>query len=763
MLPPNPGPSDSVTPSREGALTPVNAYAPPAVLNGAASYSAGKPELLTAKPDPIGLMRALRTNWAVALLAASAIGVGCFALGWFFIPITYESQALVEVRNLEPGSDLNDEKHRPTKDEVQAFRETQLAIVKSPTVLNAVLANPSVANLKWIKREPDKVKWLQNNLIVGYTSEDAEYLRIMMRDFDPQQMQVIVNAVHDEYLKHYNDNAWQEKIDKKNLLQQQRDALLSELRQLHDGMHDILREIGGFDDDDAANRERVLAVQLSGLRQQLTSVSSESRKYQAQALGWDLQRRRYADPERLAMMVDRYLDEEPEIQALSDEIRAWSRAISREQQRTVRATAYVRGLRGQLAQMQQELNEMKEAMRPAATEQFRMEMLDQIEAEFQTVALAFQNARQFEAQTQEQIGEIELALDEVRKYNTDVSQAEEKIEPIREVKNDLEAKLRQLNMELQLGSRENQRRVRSVYRVSNEEARLKYRPLANYVIVSFCGVAGFGLTFGGFALASFYRRRVSAAEQMESGLDVRVLGVVPQLSTGLQNRLTKRFGDGAAAMNEVIADSIDGVRTFLLHAAGANPPRVVMVTSANEQEAKTTVASQLAASLARSGRRTLLIDGDLRRPAVHELFEIGDAPGLCEAIRGEVGVDDVVTPAPGAERLYLAPAGRCNRAAIQGLENEEVRGRVFGPLRAKFDYIIIDTASVLAAADTLSLGQFVDAAIVSVRRDFSRLPRVYEACERMRAVGIDVLGCVVSGENSPELRGGGPLLVGETV
>ncbi|MCA9258457.1 MAG: hypothetical protein KDA61_04620, partial [Planctomycetales bacterium] len=181
--------------------------------------------MLTAKPDPVGLMRALRTNWAVALVAASVIGFTCFALGWLFIPITYELQALLEVKNIDPGSDLDDDKRPPTRDEVEAFRETQLAIVKSPSVLNEVLADPSVANLKWVRREPDKVRWLRDNLIVSYMSENADYLRIMMRDEDPAQMQVIVNAVHDAYLKHYNANEWQQKVDRKTLLTRQQQGL----------------------------------------------------------------------------------------------------------------------------------------------------------------------------------------------------------------------------------------------------------------------------------------------------------------------------------------------------------------------------------------------------------------------------------------------------------------------------------------------------------------------------------------------------------
>jgi polysaccharide biosynthesis transport protein len=170
---------------------------------------------------------------------------------------------------------------------------------------------------------------------------------------------------------------------------------------------------------------------------------------------------------------------------------------------------------------------------------------------------------------------------------------------------------------------------------------------------------------------------------------------------------------------------------------------VVMVTSAVGGEGKTTLASHLAGSLARAGRRTLLIDCDLRRPAAHQLFELPLQPGLSEALLGEVHVAEA-TLATAVDGLWLMPAGQWDREVIQSLAREGLR-QIFDKLRHDYDFIVIDSHPVLPATDSLLIGQHVDAVLLSVMREVSQAPKVYAACQRLNALGIRVLGAVVSG------------------
>jgi capsular exopolysaccharide synthesis family protein len=198
-----------------------------------------------------------------------------------------------------------------------------------------------------------------------------------------------------------------------------------------------------------------------------------------------------------------------------------------------------------------------------------------------------------------------------------------------------------------------------------------------------------------------------------------------------------------------VVESIDAIRTLLLHDAASQGTRVVMVTSAVEGEGKTTLAAHLASSLARAGRKTLLVDADLRQPALHQLFELPLQPGFSEVLLGEVEVVDSVQ-ATTLDGLSVITAGQWDREVILSLARDGVEG-IFERLREEFDFIIVDSHPVLPATDSLLVGQQADAVLLSVMRQLSQMPRVYGAAQRLTALKIRVLGAVVNGADVEEV------------
>jgi capsular exopolysaccharide synthesis family protein len=247
------------------------------------------------------------------------------------------------------------------------------------------------------------------------------------------------------------------------------------------------------------------------------------------------------------------------------------------------------------------------------------------------------------------------------------------------------------------------------------------------------------------ALVEFRRRRVSSSDEVTQGLGIPTVGTVPMLPARV---LRAALGTGAVRdsyWQGRLTESVDALRTFLLRALGEGP-HVIMVTSAMQGEGKTSLASQLAASLARAWRKTLLIDGDLRKPAAHKLFELPVEPGLSEVLRGELDLGDVIRPTT-VGRLWLMPAGQWDAHALQALAQEGA-GNFFEQLREEYEFIIVDSCPVLPVTDTLLLGQHVDTVLFSVLRGTSRLPTLYAAWQRLAALEISVLGAVVAGGQS---------------
>jgi capsular exopolysaccharide synthesis family protein len=251
------------------------------------------------------------------------------------------------------------------------------------------------------------------------------------------------------------------------------------------------------------------------------------------------------------------------------------------------------------------------------------------------------------------------------------------------------------------------------------------------MLTGLAAIGGLVLGGGSVVLFEYLRDRLSTADEVPQRLGLRVIGTVPRIS-----RSRKRPNDGH------VAECVDGIRAVISQ-TGREAPKVILVTSAVEHEGKTTFAAQLAASLARSGKRTLLLDGDLRHPNVHLALGLDLRSGLPELLRGEVRHDEAVQPTS-IDGLFAVTGGSCDYAAITALSRPETAAAI-KHYRESFDEIVIDAGPVLAFADVLLLGQLSDVALVVTMRDVSRMPLVTSAVDKLRSVGVRVLGCVVNG------------------
>jgi capsular exopolysaccharide synthesis family protein len=218
---------------------------------------------------------------------------------------------------------------------------------------------------------------------------------------------------------------------------------------------------------------------------------------------------------------------------------------------------------------------------------------------------------------------------------------------------------------------------------------------------------------------------------------------VPLLPVKSGQLLTGPGAPAGQVWQNALLESVDAVRTRLLHDVRSGGMQVIMITSAMGSEGKTTLASQLAASLARAWRKTLLVDGDLRNPAAHQLFSLSLEPGFCEVLRGEAVHAEAIKPTP-LSRLWLMPAGQWDGHAVQALAQDKV-GSMFDELKEHYDFIIVDSCPVLALADALLLGQHVDGVVFSIFRDVSRTPLVHTAQQMLQGIEIRILGGVVIG------------------
>jgi capsular exopolysaccharide synthesis family protein len=196
-------------------------------------------------------------------------------------------------------------------------------------------------------------------------------------------------------------------------------------------------------------------------------------------------------------------------------------------------------------------------------------------------------------------------------------------------------------------------------------------------------------------------------------------------------------------MQVCLNQSIDGIvaKLFLRH--DARNARVVLVSSATRGEGKSTLSIQLAQRLAHTGAATLLVDFDLRKSSLHDVFNSPRSPGVSEFLRGESEFDGIIRPTD-SKNLSLLTAGAPFANSLGTLSNGVTRS-LFDQARKSFEFVVVDGSPILPVVDALLASQHVDAVVLSVRRDVSEAPRIQAACEQLAAFGVEECVAVLAG------------------
>ncbi len=190
------------------------------------------------------------------------------------------------------------------------------------------------------------------------------------------------------------------------------------------------------------------------------------------------------------------------------------------------------------------------------------------------------------------------------------------------------------------------------------------------------------------------------------------------------------------APRSAAAEAFRGLRTSLQFLG--DKAQMFVVTSAGPGEGKSTTAANLAIALAGVGKRVLLVDGDLRRPSIHQMFGLGRAAqGLSHVLVGQAG-DELIKEAD-PEGLHVLPSGPVPPNPAELLDQAGLDA-CLARWRQAYDHIIIDSPPVLAVTDPVILARKVKSALVVVRAATTRDRSLQHACSLLREAGAEVLG-----------------------
>jgi polysaccharide biosynthesis transport protein len=715
------------------------------------------------------LLHGLRKCWLPAFVVGTLLSGSVVALLWYLQPAPKQiARSLLFVSANHPFILF------PRNDgyNFEMYQRSQVALVKSRFVLNAALKEETpepVAKLSLIQEQPDPIQWLEREIQVDF-AVSPETMRISMRGDNTREMPIIVNAVKKVYLDQIVGKEKKERIERLEMLEKAFSKVDEDKKKIKLDLEKLSKAAGGGNAqllqinqlikmEELGMAKKELAdtrFQLAKLNGKIESQMARERagEHLARALYFHfptnfpptgsvslaiaglLMHERLQEakmPLNVTEKIEELIQLDPDFRKLSMDERELSKRLN-----AVRKVNPDDAPKDAILKIEAELKEIRDKMATKRKDVLPM-LRDKILREAKIGAMSILEQLQFDKAI---LVQMQIVLEK------EIEQLVQDVQNLNRANLDMDAQMeelalkdstwKKLNNEIEIIKFEATAPAR-VYKL--EDAIIITEPsrtTSRLAMMGFAGLACMGLVCLAFGFWETMAHRVNSPTQLIQNTGMQLMGNLPEYSKAVQ---TKKKNDGH--YESLLSDSVDAMRTLLLFVSKMEGIRTVLVTSAVSGEGKTFSACHLAASLARAGRKTLLLDCDIRNPAVHNVFEVALHPGLCEILRGQCDLTAGIRSGS-VENLMIMTAGEIDEFALRLLALEKT-AEVFKVLKEEYDFIVVDSSPVLPVPDALVISPHVDAACLSILRDVSQYPKVHEAYRRLECLGVRILGAVFNG------------------
>lgn len=691
-----------------------------------------------------------RYKWSmlITFVLLSAISVPAI---WLAVKPFYSTSAAIRIAPIVQRIvfDTEDNGVMPL---YHSFVATQLTILTSPDLLRRVTENPQVRETQWAKADPGYFQQNQTLLerlrdcMMVRRQPGTEIITVHIRADKAEDVKLIADTVVDEYKKMADSEFGIAGNQKLKLLEEQEARLEAEIRGQVDTKHVISKEIGALGPEEVRSQ---MARRLQLLETQQIDVE---RRYAL--MTWELEMSKALQPDGEDAQLDggqleggQANDGEsaPDEQAIADRRFAvdaqWRNLYS-----SLQDTKHQLELAGQSFGSQHPRIRQLDA-----NVEYARRLLNEREQEIQAQVMVSGNG-ELVAPTWDN-EQLRKRLEKEREIITkETTEQRERVASAGEVAREL-AKFDEL-----IGRNNNllarvRSRIEALEFESKAPARISvhshallpgtYASDRRFLLTALAilGAAMAGVALG--YLRSTLSPKIFGAADVFKSVRVPFLGQLPPLRI-IEKDLTD--------YDPTALESMRMVRTSLLERVERGRDQIVLVTSSCSGVGKTTVATLLAHSLARLGKRTLLVDADMRTATLSKRLRVDGNNGLACLLDGSTDDGQVISPGP-IPKLDLVGAGQ----NLESFDPELLANGQFSAAlsrwRKKYDFILLDSPPVLPVADARILASQADGTIMVLRSSHCRRTDVTRAYADLGAAGGKLLGTILVGVRPDEAYG----------
>ncbi|UWZ86120.1 GumC family protein [Occallatibacter riparius] len=256
-------------------------------------------------------------------------------------------------------------------------------------------------------------------------------------------------------------------------------------------------------------------------------------------------------------------------------------------------------------------------------------------------------------------------------------------------------------------------------------------------------VGGWVLGCCGAFLVDNLDNKVISVDDLEDLFKLSPLGVLPKMELPVSQTDPSKRILALADPGSNYVEALRSIKTALLLSQTEAPPKTILVTSSIAGEGKSFCSLNLAIILAQGGRRTLIIDTDLRRGTLRQRLGISHRPGLSDLLAGQQATPPILA-VPGIDNLHVLLAGATPPNPTDLLESESMKNWLH-KFRHEYDFVVLDSAPVLPVTDSVALNTLTDSTLLIVRSRVSERPQAQRSYQLLRRDGQHYVGLILNG------------------
>lgn len=354
------------------------------------------------------------------------------------------------------------------------------------------------------------------------------------------------------------------------------------------------------------------------------------------------------------------------------------------------------------------------------------------------LTLEYKKAELKEAQLEIDVKDLQKQVSALNIVRMEYNKLNSSVDSDRQIYENTLKRAREADLNMSILQRDDAKHDISIF----ENAGLPQHPFRpnKRLIIAFALTAGMGLSFGIIYLIHLLDTTVKSVDQAERIFGVPVLGSIPRSGqiAGDQDRLIL-----SADPNSLCSEAFRTLRAAISLLGRESERKVTLFTSAVPSEGKTFCSSNFALASSMQGKKTLIVDFDLRRPSVGDTFQIdAEKIGVSDCLLGKTSIEEaaIVTE---YENLHVLPAGTMVPNPSELISSDHTR-EFIDEARAKYDQVVIDNAPVTAVSDTLLILNHVDTVCLVSRAAKTSYRLVSRALELIKRGGVQPSGLILN-------------------